>query len=94
MNVGYNLRPVLVDEYPGVDRQSWADPDIGEAAAFMRRCHENPKEASALGRRGCARVEDLYNPRRVGAAMLAELGLATPETPGRAALGRIAPKRR
>jgi glycosyltransferase involved in cell wall biosynthesis len=79
--VSHRLRPVQADEYPGVEGgvegQNWAEPDIGEAAAFMRRCHEHPEEAAALGRRGAARVQDLYNPVRVGRAMLAELAMAT-----------------
>jgi glycosyltransferase involved in cell wall biosynthesis len=73
--VSHTLRPVRADEYPGVDGQHWAEPDTQEAASFMRRCHENPREAAELGRRGAARVKDLYNPHRVGLAMLAELGL-------------------
>jgi glycosyltransferase involved in cell wall biosynthesis len=81
--VSHTLRPVLPAEYPGADGQNWAEPDIAEAAGFMRRCHENPKEAAELGRRGAARVQDLYNPRRVGRAMLAELRL-TPTKQGRA----------
>jgi glycosyltransferase involved in cell wall biosynthesis len=74
--VSYTLRPVLADEYPGVDGQSWAEPDVNEAAGFMRRCHEHKAEAAELGRRGAARVQDLFNPRRVGRAMLTELRLS------------------
>jgi glycosyltransferase involved in cell wall biosynthesis len=79
--VSHSLRPVLPDQYPGVDGQSWAEPDIGEAAGFMRHCHAHPKEAALLGRRGAARVRDLYNPGRVGQAMLAALNTAAPEAP-------------
>jgi len=71
--VRYTLRPVQADEYPGADGQSWAEPDMDEAALFMRRCYEHPQEAAALGQRGAVRVQDLYNANRVGRAMLNEL---------------------
>jgi glycosyltransferase involved in cell wall biosynthesis len=82
--VGCTMRPVRRDEYPGAEGQCWAEPDLDAASAFMRRCHEHPKEAAALGRRGAARVQQLYNPTRVGHAMLAAVtGQVAPEaTPG------------
>jgi hypothetical protein len=74
--VRHTLRPVKADEYPGVDGQNWAEPDIQEAALFMRRCHEHPQEARELGQRGAVRVQDLYNAHRVGRAMLNELQIS------------------
>ena len=76
--VGYTMRPVAPGEYPGADGQSWAEPDLAEAARLMRRAHEHPEEARALGERGRARVQDLYNPGRAAKAMFQALGLAKP----------------
>jgi glycosyltransferase involved in cell wall biosynthesis len=85
--VGATMRPVRPDEYPGAEGQNWAEPDIAAAAAHMRRCHEHPKAAAAVGRRGAARVRELYHPARVGHAILTALGEADRNRPLRSSRG-------
>ncbi|MGA7263344.1 MAG: glycosyltransferase family 4 protein, partial [Stellaceae bacterium] len=68
--VGGELVPVGKDEYPGADGQVWAKPDIGEAAAAMRRIAGDRVLAERLGRAGRARIRQLYDPSVVGARYL------------------------
>jgi glycosyltransferase involved in cell wall biosynthesis len=69
--VGGELVPVDQDEYPGADGQVWAEPDIGEAAAAMRRIAGDRPLAERLGRAGRVRIRELYDPHVVGARYLA-----------------------
>jgi glycosyltransferase involved in cell wall biosynthesis len=77
--VGYRLVPAAdprgVLEVAGA---VWADPDIGEAAAQLRRLADDPAERQALGARAAASVR-----QTLGAAPLAEavrmLGLPVPQ---------------
>ena len=73
--VDHTLVPVSPAEYPGVTGQSWAEANVATAATHMRWVHENGEAARALGARGRARIEQLYAPAVVGAAMLRALGL-------------------
>jgi glycosyltransferase involved in cell wall biosynthesis len=76
--VGYRLiqavDPRGVFEAPGA---VWADPDIGEAAAALRRLADDPAERAALGARGRASAM-----ARLGTGALAEalagIGLVLP----------------
>ncbi|MBV9734808.1 MAG: glycosyltransferase family 4 protein [Acidisphaera sp.] len=86
--VGYRMVAVGDNEYPGAEGQEWADADLDEAAVHMRHVHERPDDARALGARGRAAIMRRYEPRTVGAHMLAVLGLsgetvADPEEGGR-----------
>ena len=71
--VGYTLVPVQPGEYPGVEGQRWAEPDVSQAAGFMRWVHAEPAAAQAIGRRGQARVAPMLAPAKIGADMLALL---------------------
>ena len=68
--VGGQLVPVGRDEYPGADGQVWAEPDIDEAAAAMRRIAGNRPLAERLGRAGRAHIRELYDPTVIGARYL------------------------
>jgi glycosyltransferase involved in cell wall biosynthesis len=68
--VGCELVPVGPDEYPGADGQVWAEPDIDEAAAAMRRIAGDRPLAERFGRAGRARIRELYDPDVVGARYL------------------------
>jgi glycosyltransferase involved in cell wall biosynthesis len=68
--VGCELVPVGPDEYPGAEGQVWAEPDIDEAAAAMRRIAGDRPLAERLGRTGRARIGELYDPHVVGARYL------------------------
>ncbi len=71
--VGYTLVPVQPGEYPGVEGQRWAEPDVSQAAGFMRWIHQEPQAARAMGLRGQARAEGMLAPAKIGADMLALL---------------------
>ncbi len=74
--VSYQPVPVPPDAYPGVEGQSWAEPDISEAALFMRTIHAQPMLAQGVGARAKARVQAIYHPQIVGQTMCAALGFA------------------
>jgi glycosyltransferase involved in cell wall biosynthesis len=65
--IGYRLVPVGAAEYPGADGQVWAEADIDEAAAAMRRIVGDSVLTQRLGNAGRARIRELYDPRLVGA---------------------------
>jgi glycosyltransferase involved in cell wall biosynthesis len=71
--VGGELVPVGQDEYPGAVGQVWAEPDIDEAAAAMRRIAGDGPLAERLGRAGQARIRKLYDPHVIGARYLDRL---------------------
>jgi glycosyltransferase involved in cell wall biosynthesis len=64
--VGCELVPVAANEYPGAAGQVWAEADIGEAAAAMRRIAGDQALAKQLGRAGRARIRELHDPEVVG----------------------------
>jgi glycosyltransferase involved in cell wall biosynthesis len=68
--VGCELVPVGQDEYPGAEGQVWAEADIGEAVAAMRRIAGDRPLAERLGRAGRAHIRELYDPRVIGARYL------------------------
>jgi glycosyltransferase involved in cell wall biosynthesis len=71
--VDYELVPVRAEEYPGARAQVWAEPDIDEAAAAMRRLAGDPALAERLGNAGRACIRELYDPSVIGARYLAWL---------------------
>jgi glycosyltransferase involved in cell wall biosynthesis len=68
--VDFDLVPVAVDEYPGVDGQRWANASVDHAATQMRRVYEKPEEARLIGERAREKIVDLYSPSVVGKKML------------------------
>ncbi len=81
--VGYTMRPVARDAYPGVDGQSWAEADIADAARFMRLVHQHPTQAHQIGLKGRQKVLEMYAPELVGREMLAALGFGQRPRRGR-----------
>ena len=80
--IGYRLVPVASGEYPGGKGQFWADPDIDEAAAAMRRIAEEPEYRRNLASRAHAFVEEYLGPSQIGARMRQQLaGLAQVNRP-------------
>jgi glycosyltransferase involved in cell wall biosynthesis/2-polyprenyl-3-methyl-5-hydroxy-6-metoxy-1,4-benzoquinol methylase len=61
----------LTEVGPGVEiypsEGVWADPDLDQAAAYMRRVVERPEEAAAVAERGRARVAAQLSPAACGA---------------------------
>ena len=75
--VDYRLIPVGHGEYPHAREQMWADPDIAQAAEYMRRLVAEPHWKADLAEKGRAFVAAQHGPRAVGEryrARLAELG--------------------
>jgi glycosyltransferase involved in cell wall biosynthesis len=71
--VDYELVPVGAEEYPGAREQVWAEADIDDAAAAMRRLARDRALAERLGNAGRARIRELYDPRVIGARYLTRL---------------------
>ncbi len=79
--VGYRLRPIDESDYrlnpamAGIYTagQLWAEPDVDEAARFMRWLFENPAERARLGALGAAAITDRYSSAAASEAMLARL---------------------
>jgi glycosyltransferase involved in cell wall biosynthesis len=67
--VGYRLIPVMAGQYPGGEGQCWAEPNILQAANWMRRVVENPEWAKQLAAAGRAFVAKELSPERIGATM-------------------------
>lgn len=75
--VGYRLSPVREDVGPYEAWQQWADPDLYEAADWMRRLAHDPDASRNLGRKAAAFMAREVSPRRAGGRMwqrLSELG--------------------
>jgi glycosyltransferase involved in cell wall biosynthesis len=75
--VDYRLIEVQRGEYPFGDGQVWADPDVEQAASFMRRLVEHPSFAADLGRRAQAHVREALSATSVGSRLRAALTAST-----------------
>jgi glycosyltransferase involved in cell wall biosynthesis len=64
--VDYRLVDVGEDEYPHASGQRWADPDLEQAAGYMRRVVSDPAWAASLARRGREVVEAQHGLEAVG----------------------------
>jgi glycosyltransferase involved in cell wall biosynthesis len=71
--VDYELVPVGAGEYPGASGQVWAEPDIDQAAAAMRRISDDAVLARQLGSCGQELIRRRYRPNIVGARYIKRL---------------------
>ena len=71
--VDYQLVDVGPDEYPHAAGQRWADPDIEQAAEYMRRVARDPAWGAALARTGRELVEAQHGIVAVGRRCRARL---------------------
>ncbi|GAB4049557.1 glycosyltransferase [Catellatospora paridis] len=55
------------DPYPA--SAVWADPDLGAAAAAMRRLHDDPAHAAALAERAGSHVRARFSPEQISRTM-------------------------
>ena len=69
----HTLVTITRDYGPYMRGAVWADPDLDQAARFIREIVAAPHEAAARGARAKAMVESLYSPAATGAAMRARL---------------------
>jgi hypothetical protein len=51
----------------------WAEPDLEQAAVWMRRCVEHPGDRRSIGQQGAATIAAAFNEVRAGSAMAARL---------------------
>lgn len=75
--VGYELVKVGKDVGPYEAWQEWAEPDLDDAARWMRKVHEDRDWARLLGQKGAAFMAEEYSAQRAGERMrqrLQELG--------------------
>ncbi len=79
--VGYDIRPITENDHRfGADfgfwyrpGQLWAEPDVEQAARWLRRLAESPGLRRTMGARGAEAVQAVCGPEAVGAAMAARL---------------------
>jgi glycosyltransferase involved in cell wall biosynthesis len=71
--VDYRLVPVGEGEYPGGTGQVWAEADIEQAAAAMRKIAADSDLAQRFGNAGRARIRALYDPQLVGTRFVARM---------------------
>ena len=71
--VGYQLVDVRPGEYPHHEGQVWADPDVDQAAYYMRRVVEDAAFAARIGRRAASDMSARYGHGIVGRRVAREL---------------------
>lgn len=71
--VDYSLVPVAPGAYQHAQGARWAEPDVDQAAAFMRRLVDEPGYAAGVGRRAAADVSRTLCPDRVAQTLAARL---------------------
>lgn len=71
--VGYRMVDVGPGEYPHAEGQQWADADVEDAAACMRRLADDPLAARALGAVAARQVRELLSPVRCAEVAIARL---------------------
>lgn len=64
--VDYTLVPVLDGEYPHHSGQVWADADVDQASAHMRRLLDDPRSGRELGQRASRMIRSRVGYRTVG----------------------------
>ncbi|PTA85882.1 glycosyl transferase, partial [Kosakonia sp. H7A] len=64
--VGYRMVPVAADAYPGGAGAEWAEPDIDQAAMYMRRLVDEPGLAAALGQQAAHDIQQSNAPAVAG----------------------------
>ena len=71
--VDYRLVPVGPEEYPHAAGQHWADPDLEQAASYMRRLLDDPGWGTALAERGRELLKVQHGVEAVGRRCRARL---------------------
>ncbi len=71
--VGYSLVPVEEGEYPAWQGQHWAEPDIRQAAEYLRLLADDPTYARRVGEKAKASVRQRLSADASLAAMAARL---------------------
>jgi glycosyltransferase involved in cell wall biosynthesis len=80
--VDYSLIPVEEGEYPAWQGQHWAEPDIDQAAAYLRRLADDPVYARQIGDNAKASVSQRLSAAASLAAVTARLAQIRSQRPG------------
>lgn len=72
--VDYQLVPVPDDQYLHTEGQRWAEPDIAQAATFMRALYKDRSIARVLGERAARDVAELLSGSRAAKTLIDWLG--------------------
>jgi glycosyltransferase involved in cell wall biosynthesis len=75
--VGYRPVPVKQGEYPHAEGQVWADPDIDQAAYFMRRLVDDRELRAGLGHRAKEHMANSFSYIAIGQRVQSELARIT-----------------
>jgi glycosyltransferase involved in cell wall biosynthesis len=67
--VDYNLIPVGRDEYPHWQGQTWADPDVAQAAGYMKKIYEDPAYRKEIATKGQAYILQHHSFAEIGCRM-------------------------
>ncbi len=67
IGIDYELVKLGQDYGPYKAHQTWAEPDVEQAAHWMKKIAADPELGRRLGRRGRETIEAQYSPRIVGA---------------------------
>lgn len=67
--VDYELVPIGAGQDPYPAAGEWADPDVEQAARYMREIHEHPAAALERARRGAGDMRTLHSPQAGGRTM-------------------------
>jgi len=101
--VGYRLRPIVPDDYAHnvgmaaiyIEGALWAEPDIGQAARWMRALVADPQLRHRIGERGRQTIAALFTEEAVGPiavdrlrTLADELHLQEPSPPSCLAIAR------
>jgi hypothetical protein len=79
--VGYELREIVAEDHvlqQGYERvyrpgRSWAEPDVDQAASWLRLLADDEVFRRELGRRASQHIDEIASPLAVGRAMAARL---------------------
>ncbi|MBK8897683.1 MAG: glycosyltransferase family 4 protein [Candidatus Competibacteraceae bacterium] len=76
--IDYTLIPVGADQYPYGAGQIWAEPDVEQAAWYLRRLVKEPEYAAEIGQRAAHYIQTYHSYAAIGARhrrRLEKLGL-------------------
>ncbi len=71
--VDYTLVPVGKGEYVHWEGQMWAEPDIEQAAWYMRRVVDDPASVRGVGLAASKYIREFHSPRAIGARYASRL---------------------
>jgi glycosyltransferase involved in cell wall biosynthesis len=71
--VGFELVPIGEGAAPYPAEGTWAEPDVAQAARFMRRVFEQPEDARRRGARAAHDIRELFSAEAAGQAMARRL---------------------